>query len=68
MLGAFNNYLIKKTTLVFPTSKELWEFFKLTEIREFRLDSAQCSVTGRFDHEEIEIAKEKLQARIAEGQ
>jgi hypothetical protein len=66
MFTVLNNYLVKKTTLVFPTSKELWEFFKLTEIREFRLDSAKCSVTGRFLSEEIQLAKEELKARVEE--
>lgn len=50
--------------MVFPSSKELWDFFKLTEVKEFRLDSAKCSVTGRFQTEEIQLAKEKLQAKI----
>ena len=64
MISILNNYLVKKTTLVFPSSKELWDFFKLTEVKEFRLDSAKCSVTGRFQTEEIQLAKEKLQAKI----
>jgi len=56
--------MVKKTTLVFPSSKELWAFFKITEVKEFRLDSAKCSVTGRFLSEEIQIAQEQLQAKI----
>lgn len=62
MVSMLNNFLVKKTTLVFPSSKELWDFFKITEVKEFRLDSAKCSVTGRFNSGEIQIAKEKLQA------
>lgn len=65
MVAMLNNYLIKKTTLVFPTAKELWEFFRITDVREFRLDSAKCSVTGRFNSDEIQLAKEKLNARLA---
>lgn len=63
MVSMLNSFLIKKTTLVFPSPKELWDFFKITEVREFRLDSAKCSVTGRFNSDEIQLAKEKLQAR-----
>jgi hypothetical protein len=64
MISILNNYLVKKTTLTFPSSKELWDFFKMTEVREFRLDSAKCSVTGRFNSEEIQLAKEKLEAKV----
>jgi hypothetical protein len=63
MVSMLNNFLIKKTTLVFPSSKELWEFFKITEVREFRLDSAKCSVTGRFNSDEIQLAKDQLKAK-----
>jgi hypothetical protein len=64
MVSIINNYLIKKTTLTFPSSKELWDFFKITEVKEFRLDSAKCSVTGRFNSEEIQLAKEQLKAKV----
>jgi hypothetical protein len=64
MLPIVNAYLVKKTTLVFPSPNELWDFFKITDIKEFRLDSARCSVTGRFDAQEIQLAKEQLNARI----
>lgn len=66
MVYILNNLLVRKITLVFPSSKELWDFFKLTEVREFHLDSAKCSVTGRFDSEEIQMAKEKLGATEGE--
>jgi len=56
--------MVKKTTLVFPSAKELWDFFKITDVKEFRLDSAKCSVTGRFLSEEIQIAQEQLHAKI----
>lgn len=62
MVSMLNNFLVKKTTLVFPSSKELWDFFKITEVKEFRLDSAKCSVTGRFNANEIQLAKNMLQA------
>ena len=64
MLSVLGNFMTKKTTLVFPSPKELWDFFKLSEIKEFRLDSAKCSVTGKFNPEEIGMAKEKLNARV----
>jgi hypothetical protein len=63
MVSLLNNFLVKKTTLVFPSSKELWDFFKMTEVREFRLDSAKCSVTGRFNSDEIQLAKDQLKAK-----
>ena len=62
----FNYFITKKVTLVFPSLKELWEFFAITELKEFRLESANCSVTGRFSEEEIAMAKEKLKARLCE--
>lgn len=62
----FNPFLAKKQTLLFPSSKELWRFFQLTEIKEFRLDSAQCSVTGRFPEHEVEIATTQMNAKIAD--
>ena len=64
MVAMLNNYLVKKTTLVFPSSREIWDFFKITDVREFRLDSAKCSVTGRFNCDEIRLAKEQLQAKV----
>jgi hypothetical protein len=64
MLSILNNYLVKKTTLIFPSPKELWDFFKFSDIKEFRLDSAKCSVTGRFVSEDIQLATEKLRAKV----
>lgn len=60
------SYLMKKITLVFPSAKELWEFFAITGLREFRLDSINCSVTGRFSESEIEMAQSKLNANVSE--
>lgn len=64
MTSIINNYLAKKITLVFPSSKEMWEFFSITGLKEFSLDSATCSVTGRFSESEIEIAQAKLNAIV----
>lgn len=61
----FHHFLVKKVTLIFPSSNELWKFFQMTEIKEFRLDSATCSVTGRFPEHEVEIAKKQMKAIIA---
>jgi len=61
----FNYFLVKKVTLIFPSAEALWEFFALSELREFRLESANCSVTGRFTDEEIAMAKEKMKANLA---
>ena len=66
MFSLFTAYLVKKTTLIFPSSWELWEFFKLTDVREFRLDSAKCSVTGKFSADDIALAKERLRAKVRE--
>lgn len=57
---------MKKVTLVFPSSKEMWEFFAITGLQEFRLDSVNCSVTGRFSESEIEIAQTQLNATVQE--
>lgn len=62
----FNYFLVKKVTLIFPSPEELWQFFAVTELKEFRLESANCSVTGRFTEEEIVMAREKLNAKIIE--
>jgi hypothetical protein len=55
---------MKKVTLVFPSSKEMWDFFSMTGLKEFRLDSAKCSITGRFSESEIELAQSRLNATL----
>jgi len=62
----FNYFLVKKVTLIFPSAEALWEFFAITELKEFRLESANCSVTGRFTEEEIAMAKGKMNAILGE--
>lgn len=64
MLLLANNYFLRKTTLVFPSAGELWDFFNVIETKEFRLDTLTCSVTGRFPPDEIQLAKEKWNARV----
>jgi hypothetical protein len=64
MLSLLNIHLMKKTTLVFPSPAELWDFFKITGTQEFHLDSAKNLVTGRFSAQEIQHAKEKMNARV----
>jgi len=63
MLLLANNYFLRRTTLVFPSAGELWDFFNAIETKEFRLDTLTCSVTGRFSPEEIQLAKEKWNAQ-----
>jgi hypothetical protein len=48
---------LKKLTILFPSEFAMWRFFETSELREFKLDSAKCTVTGRFLSTEIERAK-----------
>jgi len=48
---------LKKLTILFPSEYALWRFFEISELREFKLDSSKCTVTGRFLSTEIERAK-----------
>ncbi len=64
MISIVNNYLVERVTLVFPSAKQMWEFFSITGLKEFRLDSATCSITGRFSQPEIEIALTRLNAVV----
>jgi hypothetical protein len=64
MLLLVNNYFVRKTTLVFHSTGNLWDFFNAIETKEFRLDTLTCSVTGRFSTNEIQLAKEKWKAEV----
>jgi hypothetical protein len=44
----------------------MWDFFESSEVKEFRLDSSKCSVTGRFLPFEIERAQKVMNASIEE--
>ena len=57
---------LKKVTISFPSATDMWDFFESSEIKEFRLDSSKCSVTGRFLPYEIERAQKEMNARIEE--
>jgi hypothetical protein len=54
----------KKVTISFPTVMAMWEFFEISEVKEFRLDSSKCAVTGRFHSGEIEKAQKEMNAVI----
>ena len=55
---------LKRVTINFPTANAMWEFFENSEIREFRLDSSKCTVTGRFLPLEIEKAQKEMNASV----
>ncbi|MGZ3880423.1 MAG: hypothetical protein ACXVBF_03760, partial [Flavisolibacter sp.] len=57
---------LKKVTISFPSATVMWDFFESSEIKEFRLDSSKCSVTGRFLPYEIERARKEMNASIEE--
>jgi hypothetical protein len=52
----------KKTTLIFPNSQQLWAFFSIAELSEFRIDSSKYAFTGKLQANDIEIAKKRLGA------
>jgi len=58
---------LKRVTINFPSTTAMWEFFETSELREFRLDSSKCSVTGRFLSLEIEKAQKEMKAIIEEA-
>jgi len=51
------NRRFKKLTIRFPSEVLMWRFFEMSELREFKLDSSNCTVTGRFLSIEIETAQ-----------
>lgn len=57
---------VKKVTLNFPSEAEMWRFFETSDVREFRLDSSNRTVTGRFLPMEIERAQTQMNAIIKE--
>jgi len=54
----------KKVVINFPTVGAMWEFFETSDLKEFRLDSSRCSVSGRFHAIEIERARKEMNAMI----
>ena len=54
----------KKVVINFPSLGAMWEFFESSDLREFRLDSSRCSVSGRFHAMEIERARKEMNAVI----
>lgn len=60
MLTLFNT---KKTTLIFPDTQNLWTFFSMTEVSDFRIESSRDAFIGKLRQEDIELAKERLGAR-----
>lgn len=49
-------------TLIFPNDQKLWSFFATAEVAEFRIDSSKNTISGRFQQEDIELAKQKFGA------
>ena len=56
----------KKVVINFPTAGAMWEFFETSDLKEFRLDSSRCSVSGRFLPLDIEKARKEMNAMIEE--
>ncbi|MBO9681713.1 MAG: hypothetical protein J7502_03390 [Flavisolibacter sp.] len=66
---SIDNFLTRRTkkiTLNFPSEAEMWRFFETSDVREFRLDSSNCTVSGRFLPIEIERAQTQMNAVIKE--
>jgi len=57
----------KKVTISFPSAGAMWKFFETSNVREFRLDSSKCAVTGRFLSIEIEKARSEMSAIVEEA-
>lgn len=66
VIDGFFTSRAKKITLNFPSEAEMWKFFETSDIREFRLDSSQCTVTARFFPAEIKRAQSQMNAIIRE--
>ena len=66
LIDSFLTGWVKKVTLNFPSEAEMWKFFETSDVREFRLDYSNCTVTGRFLPVEIERAQTQMNAVIQE--
>lgn len=66
VIDGFLTGRVKKVTLNFPSEYEMWRFFETSDLREFRLDSSKCTVTGRFLPLDIKKAQTKMKAIIKE--
>jgi hypothetical protein len=66
LINSFLTGWVKKVTLNFPSEAEMWRFFETSDVREFRLDSSNRTVTGRFMPMEIERAQTQMNAIIKE--
>lgn len=66
VIDGFLSGRVKKVTLNFPSELEMWRFFETSDLREFRLDSLKCTVTGRFLPFEIKRAQTQMNAIIKE--
>ena len=66
LINSFLTGWVKKVTLNFPSEAEMWRFFETSDVREFRLDSSNRTVTGRFLPMEIERAQTQMNAIIKE--
>jgi hypothetical protein len=64
VINSFLTGWVKKVTLNFPSEAEMWRFFETSDIIEFRLDSSNRTVTGRFLPLEIERAQTQMNAIV----
>lgn len=52
----------RKTTLIFPDNQNLWAFFSMAEVSDFRIESSRHAFIGKLRQNDIALAKERLGA------
>jgi hypothetical protein len=56
------NTQTKRTTLIFPSSDNLWTFFAQVQVEDFRIESNKRVFVGKLQRNDIEFAKRNLGA------
>ena len=62
MFQFFANIQMKRTTLIFPSSHNLWMFFAQVKVEDFRIESNKRVFMGKLQPNDIEFAKRRLGA------
>ena len=62
MFQFFANIQMKRTTLVFPSSHNLWAFFAQVRVEDFRIESNKKVFMGKLQRNDIEFAKRNMGA------
>jgi hypothetical protein len=52
----------KKIKLIFPDGQNLWAFFSMAEVSDFRIESSRHVFIGKLRQDDIEFAKQRLGA------